>query len=280
MKEIKGYINSTESFGAVDGPGVRFIFFLQGCRMRCRYCHNPETWRLPDELTQQAAAHAASGEAAGEGTGGAAAKPAWRTEAGEQYEALTPEEAFRRAYRYKAYWKNGGGITVSGGEALLQIDFVTELFRIAHEHGVNTALDTSGNPFTTAEPFYSKFVALMEYTDLVILDIKQIYPDAHKKLTGWSNENILAMARWLSDHGKDMWIRHVLVPGITTDEQELRDLRAFLDTLQTVKRVEVLPYHTMGTTKYEKLGIAYPLKGVEPPTQEEIGKAEKILGCR
>lgn len=266
MGEVKGYINSIESFGAVDGPGVRFIFFLQGCRMRCKYCHNPETWRLPDELAE--AGRTAEG------------KPAWRTEAGEQYEAVTPEEAFRRAYRYKAYWKHGGGITVSGGEALLQMEFVTELFRIAHDHGVNTALDTSANPFTTDEPFYSKFLELMKYTDLVILDIKQIYSDAHRKLTGWGNENILAMARWLSDHGKAMWIRHVLVPGITTDEQELRDLRAFIDTLKTVQRVEVLPYHTMGTTKYEKLGIPYPLKGVDPPTQEEIDQAEKILGCR
>ena len=251
----KGYINSIETFGAVDGPGVRFVVFMQGCAMRCKYCHNPETWKV-------------AGPAASQGGQGLS---------GNEVTVRTPEDVFMQACRYRSYWKNGGGITVSGGEALLQIDFVTELFMLCHEKGIHTALDTSGNPFTRSEPFFSKFRKLMAVTDLFILDIKQINGKKHKQLTGWDNKNILDMARYLSDNGKDMWIRHVLVPGITTDEEDLKELREFLDTLQTVRRVEVLPYHTMGITKYEKLGIPYPLLSVAPPTEEEIQKAEHIL---
>lgn len=251
----KGYINSIETFGAVDGPGVRFVVFMQGCAMRCKYCHNPETWKV-------------AGPAALQGGQGLS---------GNEVTVRTPEDVFMQACRYRSYWKNGGGITVSGGEALLQIDFVTELFTLCHEKGIHTALDTSGNPFTRSEPFFSKFRKLMAVTDLFILDIKQINGEKHKQLTGWDNKNILDMARYLSDNGKDMWIRHVLVPGITTDEEDLKELRKFLDTLQTVRRVEVLPYHTMGITKYEKLGIPYPLLSVAPPTEEEIQKAEHIL---
>lgn len=241
----KGRINSIETFGAVDGPGVRYIVFMQGCRMRCAYCHNPETWALKSK---------------------------------DAYEE-TAQETFKKAWRYHAYWKNGGGITVSGGEALLQIDYVTELFEICHRHGVNTALDTAGNPFTREEPFFSKFQKLIEVTDLFILDLKQIDPEKHKKLTGYTNENILDLAQFLSENGKHMWIRHVLVPGITTDETDLGNLRKFIDTLKTVDRVEVLPYHTMGISKYEKMGIAYPLRGVEPPDDGQIRKAQEIL-CR
>ena len=182
MSEIKGRIHSVESFGSADGPGVRYIVFLKGCNMRCQYCHNPDTW------------------------------------AKDGGELMTPEEVLKKALRYKTYWKEKGGITVSGGEALLQIDFVTELFRLAKEKGVNTCLDTSGNPFSMEEPFKSKFDELMKYTDLFMLDIKHMDDAAHRKLTGQTNQNILEMAAYLSDHGKAMWIRHVLVPGITTDE--------------------------------------------------------------
>lgn len=242
-EKIIGHINSTESFGSVDGPGVRFIFFLQGCPMRCKYCHNPETWAVKggDEMTAQ--------------------------------------EAFDLAYKYKNYWKGGGGITVSGGEAMLQIEFVTELFKLAKEHGVSTALDTSGSPFTHNEPFFSKFQELMKYTDLVILDIKEIDDEKHRKLTGHSNKNILDLARWLSDNGIDMWIRHVLVPTITENDDDLKGLADFIGTLKTVKRVEVLPYHTLGVPKYEKLGIPYPLEGVPTPTKAEVENAKKILNC-
>ena len=200
MSEIKGRIHSVESFGSADGPGVRYIVFLKGCNMRCQYCHNPDTW------------------------------------AKDGGELMTPEEVLKKALRYKTYWKEKGGITVSGGEALLQIDFVTELFRLAKEKGVNTCLDTSGNPFSLEEPFKSKFDELMKYTDLFMLDIKHIDDAAHRKLTGQTNQNILEMAAYLSDHGKAMWIRHVLVPGITTEEDELYRLRSFLDTLPVRRR--------------------------------------------
>jgi pyruvate formate-lyase 1-activating enzyme len=243
MSEIKGHIHSVESFGSADGPGVRYIVFLKGCNMRCQYCHNPDTW------------------------------------AKDGGELMTPEEVLKKALRYKTYWKEKGGITVSGGEALLQIDFVTELFRLAKEKGVNTCLDTSGNPFSMEEPFKSKFDELMKYTDLFMLDIKHMDDAAHRKLTGQTNQNILEMAAYLSDHGKAMWIRHVLVPGITTDEDELYRLRSFLDTLKTVERVEVLPYHTLGVFKWKELGIPYQLEGVDPPTKEQIDRAKEILGA-
>ena len=243
MSEIKGRIHSVESFGSADGPGVRYIVFLKGCNMRCQYCHNPDTW------------------------------------AKDGGELMTPEEVLKKALRYKTYWKEKGGITVSGGEALLQIDFVTELFRLAKEKGVNTCLDTSGNPFSLEEPFKSKFDELMKYTDLFMLDIKHIDDAAHRKLTGQTNQNILEMAAYLSDHGKAMWIRHVLVPGITTEEDELYRLRSFLDPLKTVERVEVLPYHTLGVFKWKELGIPYQLEGVDPPTKEQIDRAKEILGA-
>lgn len=243
MSEIKGRIHSLESFGSADGPGVRYIVFLKGCNMRCQYCHNPDTW------------------------------------AKDGGELMTPEEVLKKALRYKTYWKEKGGITVSGGEALLQIDFVTELFRLAKEKGVNTCLDTSGNPFSLEEPFKSKFDELMKYTDLFMLDIKHMDDAAHRKLTGQTNQNILEMAAYLSDHGKAMWIRHVLVPGITTEEDELYRLRSFLDTLKTVERVEVLPYHTLGVFKWKELGIPYQLEGVDPPTKEQIDRAKEILGA-
>ena len=183
----------------------------------------------------------------------------------------------KQALRYKNYWGKKGGITVCGGEALLQIDFVTELFTLAKQQHVNTCLDTSGNPFTREEPFYSKFEELMKVTDLVMLDIKHMDDDAHRELTGQNNTNILDMARCLSDNGKAMWIRHVLVPGITDDEGQLKRLRKFIDTLNTVERVEVLPYHTLGVFKWKELGIPYRLEGVKPPTEEQVQRAREIL---
>lgn len=244
MAKTVGRISSFESFGSVDGPGVRYIVFLQGCSMRCAYCHNPETWDL---------------------------------KSGDEY---TAEEVFKKAYRYKNYWKNKGGITVSGGEALLQIDFVIELFKLAKEKGVHTTLDTSGGAFTMEGPFFEKFKELMEVTDLFMLDIKQIDEEKHRKLTGFTNRNILEMAKYLSENGKHMWIRHVLVPGITTDENDLRRLRAFIDTLKTVDRVEILPYHVLGISKYEKMEIPYRLYDTPVPTNDQVKKAEEILGIK
>ncbi|MCD7928769.1 MAG: pyruvate formate lyase-activating protein [Clostridiales bacterium] len=237
-----GHVHSLESFGLVDGPGVRFVVFLQGCRMRCQYCHNPETWT---------------------------------TEGGTDW---TAQALFQRVWRYRNYWGKQGGVTVSGGEPLLQLDFLTAFFALAKEKGVHTVLDTAGNPFTRGEPFFSRFRQLMEVTDLVMLDLKQTDPAAHKALTGWDNDNILDMARYLSDTGKPMWVRRVLVPGLTDDPAELTRLKAFLDSLNTVERVEILPYHTLGTFKWDNLGIPYPLEGVPTPTEEQVAQAEALLG--
>lgn len=242
-KTMKGIIHSLESFGAADGPGVRFVIFLQGCPMRCQFCHNPDTWRLKDASSLE----------------------------------MTAEEVLDKAVRYESYWGTEGGITVSGGEPLLQTDFVAELFEKAKSKGISTVLDTSGNPFTREEPFFSLFNRLMLYTDLVMLDIKHIDDNAHKKLTGHSNQNILDMAQYLSETGKKMWIRHVLVPTVNDSEEYLTRLAAFIKTLKTVEKTEVLPYHTLGKFKWQNLGIAYPLEGIPTPTREQIIHAEKIL---
>ncbi len=240
-KERKGYVHSLESFGSVDGPGVRYVIFLSGCAMRCQFCHNPDTWDMTT---------------------------------GTPY---TAGELLDKACRYRSYWKSKGGITVSGGEPLLQIDFLLELFKEAKERNIHTTLDTSGNPFTTEEPFYSKWLELMKYTDLLLLDIKHIDEEQHKILTGQSNQNILEMARQLSDMGKPVWIRHVLVPERNDKDEYLHRLADFIHTLKNVERVEVLPYHTLGVFKWEQLGIDYPLEGINPPTQERVRNAEEIL---
>lgn len=237
----KGYVHSIESFGLVDGPGVRFVIFLSGCAMRCKFCHNPDTWKM---------------------------------KTGEEW---TSEAIFEKAYRYSSYWKNNGGITVSGGEPLLQIDFVTEIFEYAKKKGVNTAIDTAGQPFSNNSEWLEKFKKLAEVTDLFILDLKAMDNALHNDLTGVCNDNIIDMAKWLSDNNKKMWLRHVLVPRITDSDEELYKIRKFIDTLKNVERVEVLPYHTLGLSKYQKLGIDYPLDGVPTPTDAEVEHAKKIL---
>lgn len=240
--ETFGHIHSTESFGAADGPGVRFIVFVRGCHMRCAYCHNPDTWEI----------------------GGG--------------EEITASSLIKKALRYKSYWGTEGGITVSGGEPLLQIEFVTALFKLSKENGIHTTLDTAGNPFTREEPFFGKFNELMKYTDLVMLDIKEINPQRHKELTGFDNSNILDMARYLSDIQKPMWIRHVLVPETTDFDEDLDKLGAFIKTLSNVERTEILPYHTLGRFKWDELGIKYRLDGISPPTKERIENAKNRLG--
>ena len=236
-----GHIHSFESFGTVDGPGIRYVVFMQGCPLRCQYCHNPDTW----------------------------------TAGGKEY---TSEQIVAQALRYRNYFGEKGGVTVSGGEPLLQIEFVTELFTQLKAKGLHTCVDTSGFTFKKEN---EKSVALHEklcqVTDLFMLDIKHIDDTAHQDLTGQSNENTLQFAKFLSEKGKTMWIRHVLVPTKTDDDEALKKLRAFLDTLKTVEKVEVLPYHTMGEVKYEKLGLTYPLKGVEPPTKDRVQNAKNIL---
>lgn len=238
---IKGNVHSTESFGSVDGPGIRFIIFLQGCAMRCRYCHNADTWQ------------------AGAG------------------KLMTADELLDKAERCRSYWGDKGGITVSGGEPLLQIDFLTELFEKAEKRNINTCLDTSGQPFSRTEPFFSKFKALLRSTDLLLVDIKHIDNEAHRDLTGHKNSNILDMLNYLSEQRKPVWIRHVLVPGVTDDDAALRRTREFIDGLDNVQRVEVLPYHTLGAYKWKAQGLDYPLEGVAPPTADRIKNAERIL---
>ena len=204
-------------------------------------------------------------------------------EKGLTIEERTPEDILKQALRYRPYWKDGGGITVSGGEALLQIDFVTELFSLAKAEGVTEALKAQDQLLwvqkmnSIRDRADEKFLKLCEVTDLFMLDIKHIDDSSHKSLTGWTNKNILDMASFLSDNGKEMWIRHVLVPGITTDEEEQKSLSHFIDNLKTVSRVEVLPYHKMGIPEYERLGIEYPLVGVEPPSRQELESAKEIL---
>lgn len=277
--ETTGYIHSIDSFGSVDGPGVRFVTFLQGCHMRCRYCHNPDTWKLANAdavSEQQISENAAQAHAnTVQNTASDSAAPSSVC----NYKEMTPSALIRQALRYKRYWGKEGGITVSGGEPLLQIDFMNELFRLAKENGVGTVLDTAGQPFTREDPFFSKLTDLMENTDLVMLDLKHIDPEKHRALTGHTNENILAFARYLNEIGKPMWIRHVLVPGVTDDDENLHGIRAFLDTLPNIKKVEVLPYHTLGIYKWESLGIPYTLKDVDPPTADTVKRAEEILGC-
>ena len=236
-----GYIHSTESFGSVDGPGVRYVIFTAGCAMRCQFCHNPDTWHMKTGTPQEA------------------------------------DDLIKKALRYRSYWGSEGGITVSGGEPLLQIDFLVELFRLAKKNGIHTTLDTSGNPFTREEPFFGKFQELMQYTDLILLDIKHIDEKEHIRLTGHTNKNILYLADYLSEINKPVWIRHVLVPERSDKDEYLIRLRAFLDTLKNIARVEVLPYHTLGEYKWKELGYEYPLTGIEPPTKERIENAEKIL---
>lgn len=275
-KQVLGYVHSTESFGAVDGPGIRFVVFLQGCKMRCKYCHNPETWNLVTDYSKLYSDGISDTERE------ALEKKIEENtkllkDKGVKIEARTPEDLLKQALRYKPYWKNGGGITVSGGEALLQMDFLIEFFKLAKAEGIHTTIDTAGNPFTREEPFFSKFNELMNLTDLFLLDIKQINDDKHRDLTGFSNSNILDLAQYLSEQGKHMWIRHVLVPTITTDEDDLRKTKAFIDTLKTVDKVEVLPYHKLGITEWERLGIPYKLEGIDPPTDEEQKLAKSIL---
>ena len=189
----------------------------------------------------------------------------------------TADELIEQALRYKTYWGKKGGITVSGGEPLVQIDFLIELCKKAKEKGIHVTIDTSGQLFTREGVFFEKFNELMKYVDLLLFDIKHIDSEKHKWLTGKPNESILDCARYLSEINKPVWIRHVLVPGVNDSDEYLISLRKFIDTLNNVEKVEVLPYHTLGLFKWEELGIEYGLKGVEPPTPESVAHAKEIL---
>ena len=225
---MMGKIHSIESFGALDGPGLRFVVFLQGCPLRCAYCHNPDTWST---------------------LGGKETDPA----------------DLIKEYKKKMNFYKGGGITVTGGEPLLQVPFLIDLFTQAKKIGVHTCIDSSGIVFRPDNKVWmAQLEELLKLTDLVMLDIKHIDPVKHKKLTKHTNKSILAFAQYLSDKSIDIWVRHVVVPGITDDENDLYKLGYFIGGLTNVRALDVLPYHTMGINKYEQMGIEYPLLGVPP----------------
>ncbi len=235
---IIGNVHSIETCGTVDGPGVRFVVFMQGCPMRCLYCHNPDTWEIK-----------------------------------KNGKRLSSEEIIEQYTSVKEFCK--GGITVTGGEPLIQAEFVSDLFKKAKEKNIHTALDTSG--ITYSPENYDKINKVLEYTDLVLLDIKHINNEEHKKLTGCSNKNVLSFAKYLSEIGKAAWIRHVVVPDITYNQDYLNQLGEFLGSLNNIKALDVLPYHNMAIPKYENLGINYSLKNIEPLTKEEAIEARNII---
>lgn len=238
-KDLNFYakVHSIESFGTVDGPGIRFVLFLQGCSLKCKYCHNRDTWDIN----------------------------------GGEYRSLN--EILDKILRYKNYIYKDGGVTVTGGEPLLQFQFLIQLFTKLKKHKIHTCIDTSGMVALTDD-----MKKLIDLTDLFLLDIKHIDSEKCKKLVGFSNEKELAFARYLSDNNKPMWIRQVLIPGITDDENDLLKLKDFVDSLKTVQKVEILPYHTMGKFKWNKLGFKYELEGIPDATQNDIKRAKKILG--
>lgn len=237
----KGYIHSIESCGTVDGPGLRYVIFLQGCPMRCLYCHNPDTWKT--------------------GTG----------------ELMTVEEALQGFYHNTPFYRNGG-VTVTGGEPMMQMDFLIEMFEKLHKDQVHTCIDSSGIMFQPDNPeFMQKLDRLLAVTDLIMLDIKHINDEEHKKLTSHSNKRILAFARYLDEKQIPVWIRHVVVPGITLYREYLEELGRFIGTLSNVKALDVLPYHSMGKVKYDSLGMDYPLKDTKDATKEEAVAAKNMI---
>ena len=239
----KGFIHSFESFGTVDGPGVRFVVFLQGCPMRCIYCHNPDTWDI----------------SAG------------------KYE-MSADEVLERMTKNLPFYKNGG-LTVTGGEPLLQAEFVTELFTLAKEHGIHTCIDTSGIIFSDSPEAQAKIDTLLSVTDLVMLDIKHIDDESHRKITGHGNKNVLSLARHLNDIGKPMRIRYVLLPGYTDSKEAVEGVGKFLKGFKNIEKIEVLPYHELGRVKYERLGIPYPLNDARVPTADEVKSAHDLMLC-
>ncbi len=237
----QGRIHSLESFGTVDGPGVRYVVFVQGCPMRCAYCHNPDTWAM---------------------TGGTMMEPEYII---EQYE------------RNKGFY-NGGGLTVTGGEPLMQVDFLIDLFTLAKKKDIHTCIDSSGIAFKSEnKEFIEKLDKLMTLTDLVMLDIKHIDNEKHIELTAQPNTGILAFAEYLNKKNVDVWIRHVVVPGITDDDKYLFDLGYHIGQFTNLKALDILPYHTMGTVKYEKLGMEYKLKDVPAMDKDKVVEKKKVV---
>ena len=237
---MKGYVHSIETCGTVDGPGLRFVVFTQGCPMRSLYCHTPDTWQPHVGQTMEV------------------------------------DEILKEFEKKKNFYKNGG-ITVTGGEPMMQMEFLTELFEKCHGRGIHTCLDTSGIMFNESKEYLKKVDRLLAVTNLVMLDIKHIDLEEHKKLTAQSNENILKFAKYIDNKGCEIWIRHVVVPGITQNDKYLYKLGEFIGTLKHVKALDVLPYHTMGAVKYQNLGMKYPLDGVRPLEKQEAIAAREVI---
>lgn len=234
--ELTGKLHSFESCGTVDGPGIRFIVFTQGCPLRCKYCHNPDTWDLKDA----------------------------------KYERSI-DFTINEIKKYKPFFRNGGGLTVTGGEPFVQINYIEALFKKAKEEGIHTVVDTSGYIFN------DRVKEVLEYVDLVLLDIKSINPDTYKDLTGVELENTLKFAEYLNSIGKPVWIRHVVVPGITDKKENLEKLANYVSKLKNVEKVELLPFHQLGTHKWEEMNLEYPLKDVKEPTASEMKEARQIF---
>ncbi|WP_284139166.1 MULTISPECIES: pyruvate formate-lyase-activating protein [unclassified Virgibacillus] len=242
---MKGRIHSVETCGTLDGPGIRYVLFMQGCLLRCQFCHNPDTWKIGD---------------------------------GKE---VTVEEIVSDIKTYLPFFQaSNGGVTVSGGEPLLHTKFLVALFKELKKLGIHTAIDTSGGCFSKSPSFMKSLDELLALTDLVLLDLKQIDPSKHKTLTGLSNEHILDFAQYLASKNIPVWIRHVLVPGITDNDADLQKLATFIKALANVEKVEVLPYHKLGVYKWEALGYDYPLKDVEPPSEERVLNATNLLTNR
>lgn len=233
MENLTGHIHSIESFAAVDGPGLRMAIFLQGCPQRCVYCHNPDTWQP---------------------TGG---------------DIMTADELVKKAVRFRPYYKEDGGVTVSGGEPFMQAEFVGELMKKLKEVNIHTAVDTCG--------FYlnDTVKSALEYVDLILLDIKHADPTGYTNITKTDYSRLLAFLDYMKATNQPLWIRHVIVPGLTDSENEVRAMCSMLDGVN-VQRIDLLPYHTLGVDKWTELGIPYELDGVEPPSDETMAKLRAI----
>ncbi|BDM64731.1 pyruvate formate-lyase-activating enzyme [Shewanella sp. NFH-SH190041] len=234
---IKGRIHSIESFGTVDGPGIRFIAFMQGCLMRCLYCHNRDTWDLHD---------------------------------GKE---VTVEDLMKQIRSYRSFYDNGGGVTASGGEAILQADFVAQWFKACKAEGIHTCLDTNG----MVRKYTPVIDELLDNTDLVMLDIKQIDDDKHILLTKVSNHRTLQFAEYLAKRNQKTWIRYVVVGGYTDDLDSARRLAEFIKPMKNVEKVELLPYHELGKHKWEALGDTYQLDQVSPPSRETMDAIKAVF---
>ena len=246
---VKGWIHSVESFGTVDGPGIRYVLFVQGCPLKCLYCHNPDTWSVYDDKQKNKAG----------------------SDCVMKSGKLTDSETIvNDILSYKGYIKTGG-VTISGGEPLMQPEFVLDIVKRCKENGIHTAIDTSGCIAV------SRSEAVIDEVDLILLDIKSLDNEQAIKLTGSSNANTLATLDYCEKINKKVWIRHVLLPGWTLDSRRLKALAEYLKAYKCVEIVELLPFHKMGEFKWKELGLNYTLSETKEPSLKEIEQAKNIF---